>query len=74
MIPQDTPGLPIAAGSGAIDLTGNITAEAYFQQTVWGLRKAPYLGVRPLIWSHKKNDRERVAYDQRGGKLDLARL
>lgn len=54
MIPQDTPGLPIAAGSGAIDLTGNITAEAYFQQTVWGLRKAPYLGVRPLIWSHKK--------------------
>ena len=54
MIPQDTPGLPIAAGSGAIDLTGNITAEAYFQQTVWGLRKSPYLGVRPLIWSYKK--------------------
>lgn len=54
MIPQDTPGLPIAAGSGAIDLTGNITAESYFQQTVWGLRKKPYLGVRPLIWSDKK--------------------
>lgn len=54
MIPQDTPGLPIAAGSGAIDLTGNITAESYFQQTVWGLRKAPYLGVRPVNWNGKK--------------------
>lgn len=54
MIPQDTPGLPIAAGSGAIDLTGNITAESYFQQAVWSLRKAPYLGVRPVNWNGRK--------------------
>ena len=54
MIPQDTPGLPIAAGSGAIDVTGNITAESYFQQAVWSLRKAPYLGVRPVNWNGRK--------------------
>ena len=42
------PGLPLLAGSGTIDITGNITAEACFQQVVWGLRKLPYIGVQPL--------------------------
>lgn len=42
------PGLPLLAGSGTIDITGQITAEAYFQQVVWGLRKEPYIGVQPL--------------------------
>ena len=42
------PGLPLLAGSGTIDSTGKISAEAYFQQVVWGLRKQPYIGVRPL--------------------------
>lgn len=41
-------GLPLLAGSGTIDITGKITAEAYYQQVVWGLRKEPYIGVRPL--------------------------
>lgn len=36
------------AGSGTIDITGNITAEAYFQQIVWELRDKPYIGVTPL--------------------------
>lgn len=42
------PGLPILAGSGTIDITGEITAEAYYEQIIWGLRKKPYIGVRPL--------------------------
>ena len=42
------PGLPLLAGSGTIDITGRITAEAYFQQVVWGLRKIPYIGAQPL--------------------------
>lgn len=42
------PGLPLLAGSGTVDITGRITAEAYFQQVVWGLRKTPYIGVQPL--------------------------
>lgn len=42
------PGLPLLAGSGAIDLTGKPGAEVYFQQIVWGLRKEPFIGVRPL--------------------------
>lgn len=40
--------LPLLAGSGVIDITGNITAENYFEQIVWGLRKDPYICVRPL--------------------------
>lgn len=41
-------GLPLLAGSGTIDITGKITAEVYYQQVVWGLRKIPYIGVQPL--------------------------
>lgn len=41
-------GLPLLAGSGAIDILGIPGAEAAFQQVVWGLRKKPYLGVSPL--------------------------
>lgn len=41
-------GLPLLAGSGTIDITGKITAEAYYQQIVWGLREKPFIGVRPL--------------------------
>ena len=42
---QDYSGLPLLAGSGTIDITGNITAEAYFQQVIWGIRKNPYIGI-----------------------------
>ncbi len=41
-------GLPLLAGSGAIDLEGNITAECEFMARVWGLKKDPFIGVRPL--------------------------
>ena len=41
-------GLPLLAGSGTIDLEGNITAESEFMQRVWGLKKEPFIGVRPL--------------------------
>lgn len=41
-------GLPLLAGSGTVDITGKIGAEACFQQIVWGLRKKPFIGVRPL--------------------------
>lgn len=45
-------GLPLLAGSGTIDLEGNITAESEFMKRVWGLTKEPYIGVRPL--NHRK--------------------
>lgn len=54
------PGLPIAAGSGTVDLCGNIGAEAVYQQVVWSLRKAPYIGVRPL--NHVKETPTRSAW------------
>lgn len=41
-------GMPLLAGSGTIDITGKITAECFYQQVVWGLRKEPYIGVAPL--------------------------
>lgn len=41
-------GLPLLAGSGSIDLIGNITAESEFMQRVWGIKKEPFIGVRPL--------------------------
>ena len=36
------------ADAGAIDLVGNVGAEAKYASTVWGLEKAPYIGVRPV--------------------------
>lgn len=41
-------GLPLLAGSGTIDITGYIGAEAYYSQIIWGLRNKPYICVRPL--------------------------
>ena len=41
-------GLPLLAGSGTIDLEGNVTAESEFMKRVWRLTKEPYIGVRPL--------------------------
>lgn len=45
---QKYPGLPLLAGSGTVDITGKITAEAYYEQVVWGIRKKPFIGVYPL--------------------------
>lgn len=41
-------GLPLLAGQGMIDITGKPLAAMYFMQVVWGLRKEPFIGVRPL--------------------------
>jgi beta-galactosidase len=38
----------IIAGSGAIDILGNIGAVAKYAAVVWGLEKKPYIGVRPV--------------------------
>ncbi len=42
------PGLPLLSGQGMIDVTGEPLAQMAFMQVVWGLRKAPYIAVRPL--------------------------
>lgn len=41
-------GLPLLAGQGMIDITGKPLTSMYFMQIVWGLRKEPFIGVRPL--------------------------
>ena len=41
-------GLPLLAGQGMIDITGKPLASMYFMQIVWGLRKEPFIGIRPL--------------------------
>jgi len=41
-------GLPLLAGQGMIDITGKPLASMHFMQIVWGLRKEPFIGVRPL--------------------------
>lgn len=53
-------GLPLTAGSGTVDLTGKIGAEAYFEQIVWGLRKKPFIGVRPM--NHAKETATKSAW------------
>ncbi len=53
-------GLPLTAGSGTVDLTGKIGAEAYFEQVVWGLRKKPFIGVRPM--NHAKETATKSAW------------
>ena len=41
-------GLPLLAGQGMIDITGKPLASMAFMQTVWGMRKEPYISVIPL--------------------------
>lgn len=41
-------GLPLLAGQGMIDITGKPLASMAFMQVVWGMRKEPFIGVRPL--------------------------
>lgn len=47
-------GLPLLAGQGMIDITGKPLASMYFMQIVWGLRKKPFIGVRPINHLHEK--------------------
>jgi len=41
-------GLPLLAGQGMIDITGQPLAAMAFMQVVWGIRNKPYICVRPL--------------------------
>ena len=41
-------GLPLLANQGMIDITGKPLAAMTFLQVIWGLRKEPFIGVRPL--------------------------
>ena len=50
---QSYPGLPLFANQGMIDGTGLPLASMAYLQTVWGLRKSPYIGVRPLNHAHE---------------------
>ena len=47
-------GLPLLAGQGMIDMTGKPLAAMAFMQVVWGLRKEPFIGVRPLNHTQEK--------------------
>lgn len=47
-------GLPLLAGQGMIDITGKPLASMCFMQVVWGMRKEPFIGVRPLNHAHEK--------------------
>jgi len=47
-------GLPLLAGQGMIDITGKPLASMYFMQVVWGMRKEPFIGVRPLNHTGEK--------------------
>ena len=47
-------GLPLLAGQGMIDITGKPLAAMYFMQTVWGVRREPFIGVRPLNHAKEK--------------------
>lgn len=38
----------ILADVGAIDILGNVGAEAEYAATVWGLKDKPYIGVQPV--------------------------
>lgn len=41
-------GLPLLAGQGMIDITGKPLASMAYMQVVWGMRKEPFIAVRPL--------------------------
>ena len=47
-------GLPLLAGQGMIDITGKPLASMAYMQVVWGLRKEPFIAVRPLNHAKEK--------------------
>lgn len=47
-------GLPLLAGQGMLDITGNAKASMHYMRIVWGFEKNPYLGVRPLNHSGER--------------------
>ncbi len=59
------PGLPLLAGQGMIDITGKPLAAMAFLQTVWGLRKEPFLAVSPI--NHAKETPSKGAWQFTNG-------
>ncbi len=53
-------GLPLLANQGMIDITGKPLAQMAFLQIVWGMRKEPYIAVRPL--NHAKETPSKGAW------------
>ena len=53
---QSYPGLPLLSGQGMIDITGLPLAQMAFMQVVWGIRKEPYIGIRPLNHAQETPD------------------
>ena len=47
-------GLPLLAGQGMLDITGNPKASMHYMRVVWGIEKNPYIGVRPLNHSGER--------------------
>ena len=47
-------GLPLLAGQGMIDITGKPLASMAYMQIVWGIRKEPFIAVRPLNHVHER--------------------
>ena len=47
-------GLVISGGAGVIDICGYVRPEAKWNEVIWGLRKEPVIGVRPLQYSGMK--------------------
>ncbi len=41
-------GLPLFSGQGMLDPTGFMKAQMHFMRVVWGMRKEPFLCIRPL--------------------------
>lgn len=50
---ESYPGYPLLAGQGMIDITGKPLASMAYMQIVWGLRKQPFICVRPLNHNHE---------------------
>lgn len=44
----------ILAEQGLIDITGYVTAQAYYNKVVWGLEEKPYICVRPVNHSGER--------------------
>lgn len=44
----------ILAEQGLIDITGYITARAYYNKVIWGLEEKPYICVRPVNHSEER--------------------
>jgi len=47
----------ILADTGVIDITGYVTAQAYYNLAIWGMAKKPFIGVRPVQYGGERPSR-----------------